>query len=89
MMMSMSSEKPNLDDLRKIKPHEERALRRVYNQLSGRAARAKLEREIDRATNPDQEAELRDQLAVVNAQKSKISSLDLSEMLRSLGRPSV
>mmetsp|Transcript_4714 Transcript_4714/g.6068 ORF Transcript_4714/g.6068 Transcript_4714/m.6068 type:complete len:225 (+) Transcript_4714:32-706(+) len=88
MMMSMSSEKPNLDDLRKIKPHEERALRRVYNQLSGRAARAKLEREIDRATNPDQEAELRDQLAVVNAQKSKISSLDLSEMLRSLGRPS-
>jgi Ca2+-binding EF-hand superfamily protein len=88
MMMSSTFEKPNLDDLRKIKPHEERALRRVYNQLSNRAARAKLEREIDRATSPEQEQELRAKLAEVNSQKTKISKHDLSEMLRSLGKPS-
>jgi len=32
-------------------------------------------------------AELQEQLAAVNAQKASISALDLSEMLRSLGRP--
>mmetsp|Transcript_63269 Transcript_63269/g.142683 ORF Transcript_63269/g.142683 Transcript_63269/m.142683 type:complete len:151 (-) Transcript_63269:504-956(-) len=83
-----SEKKQELEELRKIKPHEERALRRVYAKLSNYAARSKLEREIEKAPNEAREAELMEQLAAVNAQKSKITTLDLSEMLRSLGRPS-
>jgi len=86
-MTTPVTERPNLDDLRKIKPHEERSLRRVFNRLSNLAARSKIEREMERAT-PTQMADLEEQLNAINAQKNKISTLDLSEMLKSLGRPS-
>mmetsp|Transcript_47589 Transcript_47589/g.95879 ORF Transcript_47589/g.95879 Transcript_47589/m.95879 type:complete len:228 (-) Transcript_47589:87-770(-) len=83
----LSASKESIEDLRRIKPHEDRALRRVYNRLSGIASRSRIERELEVANSVRAE-ELKDQLSMLQQQKSKISTLDLSEMLRALGRPS-
>ena len=46
--------------VRELKPHEERALRRVHNRLSGWATRQKCARDIECCTNPRTKKELQE-----------------------------
>ena len=86
--VNMDAQEPNQFQ-RDLKPHEERALRRVHNRLSGWAAKQKIRRELQSANSPAVKAELDGKLEELLARKgAPISKLDLSEMLRWLGRPS-
>ena len=83
----MNSSPPN-PYLRDLKPAEERALRRVFNRLSGWAAKQKLRRDIARAETPLAKHELEEKLFDITKKGGSVSKFDVSEMLRHLGKPS-
>ena len=74
--------------LRELKPAEERALRRVFNRLSGWAVKQKLRRDIARAETPLAKHELEEKLVDITKKGGSVSKFDVSEMLRHLGKPS-